>query len=79
MGWRKRAWAEGQLWAIGVDDDLGSIGSVQVMLCIPITTSVASGRGVSDAGALSVHHLCCWEGRCWFLECVGNRQLLGKP
>lgn len=45
----------------------------------PLTTSISPGHGVSNAGALSVHRLCCWAGRCWFLDRAGNRQLLGKP
>lgn len=53
--------------------DLGSMGSAQAMLCIPLSwEGNASSLGASITS-------CCWAGQCWFLECAGNRQLLGKP
>lgn len=37
-------------------------------------------RGAVRVGfVLLVHYLCSWAGPCWFLECAGNCQCLGKP
>lgn len=54
-----------------VNDDLGSIGSVQVMPCIPASGSNPPGYGVSDAGEGS-------RRLCWCIASVAGQGNAGS-